>query len=236
MLCKTVVARKVLFHAWKARTQISESALYRIDALGHFGAAVDACLMVCVLTPGARSIECQVFDDIRGKTRQSTFALRANRLIADLDALEAYGHLFGTSSRKWRSGVKHDCARVMEVRPTSDEGMYVNGLGEVVRLEGQFLYPMMKSSELARRTTPSRMMLVTQRSKKTQAVLRIVRRLLGDTWRLMRKPRLPLKFDLQKPASLFGLWYWRIQLHAMEGGDFRLLQETGVCPSWSERR
>ena len=28
--------------------------------------------------------------------------------------------------------------------------MYVNGLGEFVHLEGDFLYPMLKSSELAR--------------------------------------------------------------------------------------
>lgn len=164
MLCKTVVARKVLLQAWKADVQISESALYRIDAMDYFGAAVDACLMVCVLKPGARSLECGVFDGIEATTRQSTFALRANRLIADLDALETYGHLFGTSARKWRSGVKHDCTRVMELQPEPGDGLYVNGLGEVVRLEEQFLYPMMKSSELAKRADPSRMMLITQRS------------------------------------------------------------------------
>lgn len=42
--------------------------------------------------------------------------------------------------------------------------MYVNGLGERVQLEEDFLYPMLKSSDLAKRVGPSRYMLVTQRS------------------------------------------------------------------------
>ena len=164
MLCKTVVARKVLRHAWKTNLQIAESALYRIDALAQFGAAVDACLMVCVLKPKARSSECRVFDELDAPAPRSMFALRADRLIADMDAHAAYGHLYGASLLKWRSGVKHDCVRVMELRPEQRKDLYVNGLGEVVQLERDFLYPMLKSSELSKRASPSRYMLVTQRS------------------------------------------------------------------------
>ena len=42
--------------------------------------------------------------------------------------------LYGTSPLKWRSGVKHDCSRVMELRPNGDDD-FENGLGEVVSLE-----------------------------------------------------------------------------------------------------
>ena len=164
MLCKTVVARKVLRHAWKTRLQIARSATYGIDALAHFGAAVDACLLVCVLEPGASSGECDVFEGLDYRNSGSTFALRGDRLVADLGSLAAHGHLFGTSSLKWRSGIKHDCSRVMELRPARGSDMYVNGLGDVVRLEREFLYPMLKSSELTRGDRPSRYMLVTQRS------------------------------------------------------------------------
>ena len=44
------------------------------------------------------------------------------------------------------------------------KSVYVNGLNELISLEEHFLYPVMKSSELARRTMPSRVMLVTQRT------------------------------------------------------------------------
>lgn len=164
MLCKTVVARKVLNHAWKAKLQVAESALYGIDAMAHFGAAVDACLMVCVLSPQAQSAECSVFDRIDAMKSKSTIAFRNDRLIANLDAYTVSGHLSGTSAVKWRSGIKHDCARVMELQRGAKHDQFVNGLGEQVRLEADYLYPMLKSSDLMRRAEPSRYMLITQKS------------------------------------------------------------------------
>ena len=164
MLCKTVVARKVLSYAWKARMQIESSSIYKIDAMAEFGAAVDACLMLCVLTPGAISTECEVFDELEASKSISKIALRDNVVIADIDAHAECGHLYGTSRLKWRSGIKHDCSRVMELRPTGAEDTYANGLGEEVRLESDYLYPMLKSSELTKCAPPSRLMLVPQKT------------------------------------------------------------------------
>ena len=163
MLCKTGVARKVLHHAWMKNLEIDESRMHLIDAATHFGASVDACLLVCLLRPGARSKECVVFSGL-GDTpeRQSTIALRNGHLIADLDAYDSHGHFLGKSPLKWRSGVKHDCSKVMELVRTKFGG-FENGLGEVVNLEPANLYPMLKSSDLVRKSpTPSRYMLVTQ--------------------------------------------------------------------------
>lgn len=68
----------------------------------------------------------------------------------------------GSSPVRWRSGIKHDCARVIELRPEG-VGHYRNGFGEKVRLEATFLYPMLKSSDLAKpNDRTSRFMLVTQ--------------------------------------------------------------------------
>ena len=164
MLCKTVVARKVLRHAWMNNIEVARSTAYKIDALAQFGAAVDACLLVCVFEPGKSSKQCDVYPRVDKPCEPtSTFALRGERLVADLEAHIAYGHLCGTSPRKWRSGIKHDCSRVMELRPT-DDGLYVNGLGDTVELETNFLFPMLKSSELANGDMPSRYMLVPQKS------------------------------------------------------------------------
>ena len=52
MLCKTGVARKALEYCWKSGMAPAESALYRINALEWFGAAVDACLLVARFAPG----------------------------------------------------------------------------------------------------------------------------------------------------------------------------------------
>ena len=164
MLCKTAVARKVLRHAWSRNLQVAKSSIYSIDAGEHFGASVDACLLVCILEPRAISRKCTVYPNLEAATHDSTFALHDGRLVADLNAINTYAHLYGASPFKWRSGVKHDCSRVMELCPRGC-GDFENRLGEVVSLESTYLYPMLKSSELMKpHPTPSRYMLVTQRS------------------------------------------------------------------------
>ena len=61
MLCKTAVARKVLFHAWKSQINLAEAEIHPINAAASFGAAVDACLLVCSLRPGSPGRDCRVF-------------------------------------------------------------------------------------------------------------------------------------------------------------------------------
>ncbi len=164
MLCKTVVARKVLQHAWSRRLRVGKSATYLIDANEHFGASVDACLLVCVLEPDANNRECAVYAGLEAPEPDSAFSLRNGRLIANLRDSEAYEHLYGTSPLKWRSGIKHDCSRVMELIPRGG-GAYENGLGDRVNLEPTFLFPMLKSSDLTKaKLKPSRHMLVTQKN------------------------------------------------------------------------
>ena len=55
MLCKTAVARKCLFHAWKHDFQLGVAALYGIDAARDFGASVAACLLVCDFHRGGQA-------------------------------------------------------------------------------------------------------------------------------------------------------------------------------------
>lgn len=165
MLCKTAVARKVLHNAWSRNLHLGTASVFRIDAAAHFGVSVDACLLVCVVRPGGRNRECAVYRDLEQTgTADSVYAYRDGRLVADLDAFDTYGYLYGRSPLKWRSGIKHDCSPIIELRPRGDN-TFENGLGDIVRLESTHLYPMFKSSELTKpRPIPSRYMLVTQRT------------------------------------------------------------------------
>lgn len=103
-----------------------------------------------------------MYDDLASRTPDSAFALHKGRLVANIHKTALYDRLCGKSSRRWRSGVKHDCSRIMELRPKG-KGIYVNGLGETIKLEPTYVFPMLKSSELAKdNMEPSRYMLVTQ--------------------------------------------------------------------------
>ncbi len=162
MLCKTTVARRVLADAWQNGRGPLRADLYAIDAARHFGAAVDACLLLCELRPEARGRECEVHDELSAAAPATgCFGWRDDALVADVEGYRRRRHLLGAGGPRWRSGIKHDCARVMELRR---EGASLrNGLGEVVDLEPDYLYPMLKSSDLARGRSPHRFMLVTQR-------------------------------------------------------------------------
>ena len=162
MLCKTVVARKVLRSAWSKGLQIKRSATYSIDAIGHFGASVDACFLVCIFEREGSNRECEVYSGLDVVQNDSAFSYCDGRLIADVEGSRKYGYLRGMCTLKWRSGVKHDCARVMELHSRGGDA-FENGLGDVVILERKYLYPMLKSSELMRdESVVSRYMIVTQ--------------------------------------------------------------------------
>ena len=164
ILCKTTVARKVLCRAWKEGFEIERASTFAIDAQQHFGVSVDGALLVGFLEPGSQSQECSVYGCLSKGAFQRSFALCDGDLVADLKLYEAYKHLRGASAVRWRSGVKHDAAKVMELRPLDNLDEYINGLGESVSLESSCLYPMMKSSEVMKlHSSPSRYMLITQK-------------------------------------------------------------------------
>lgn len=164
MLCKTAVARKLLLSAWRDDLPITEAAIYRLDANLHFGAAVDACLLICRFAETIGPKECVVRHlDSESEATETAFGYRDGQLVSDVARYERWKHLAGGSSRRWRSGIKHDCAAVMELKLR--DGRLVNGLGEVVEIESTYLFPMLKTSEVATSNPqqPSRWMLVPQR-------------------------------------------------------------------------
>jgi hypothetical protein len=162
MLCKTAVARKVLIHAWKQGHQVTDASLYSFDALKNFGAAVDACLLVCRTGTGTRRQECDIHDTFHAEVSAS-LGVQEGMLVADPRLYRRWKHLRAARPTKWRSGIKHDCARVMELKQ-SPNGLE-NGFGEQVSVEPECLFPMLKGSEVASGQTdePRRRMVVTQR-------------------------------------------------------------------------
>lgn len=147
MLCKSAVARKALAHAWQYGVFLRNASIHRIDAALHFDAAVDAALLVAHFTPIAPDRSAKVYGQLSNIGAHTTIGMQDGQLLANLDAYRRYKHLCGEGVLKWRSGIKHDCSKVMEFRRES--GGYRNGVGELVHIEDEHLYPMLKSSGVA---------------------------------------------------------------------------------------
>ncbi len=165
VLLKTTVARKVLHHVWRAKLPMSSSAIYLVDGAKYFGISAAACLLVCDFSEAKRANICDLFASDDWNRRERRISWRGGQLIADDEARRATRHLDwsanGEPEFRWRSGIKHDCAMVMEFRETR-HGLQ-NGLGEVPKLEPDFLFPLLKGSDVAGGRTPTRWMLVPQR-------------------------------------------------------------------------
>lgn len=162
MLCKTTVARRLMQHAHKADLPIGDLEIRRFDAKAHFGVAVDACLLCLTIVEQCAAHVCAVFEQLNAPAPQRISGIRRSSLVSDLDTYDRLSELHGRTPYSWRSGVKHDCSRVMELS-CSEDG-YRNGLGSVVDVEETFLFPLLKSSELQSRVhrLPTRRVIVTQ--------------------------------------------------------------------------
>lgn len=162
VLCKTSVARKVLRAAWSSSRSIVAAGVYRVDSKKYFDVAVDACALVVRFSPESSSAECSEFESLDSTSPNRVFGLRDNRLVADVTGYDKWRHLAMDGLSGWRSGIKHDCSRVFELTP--QDGAFVNGLGERVELEPEVVFPLLKSSDLARGRPPRKWLLVPQKS------------------------------------------------------------------------
>jgi hypothetical protein len=184
MLCKTFVARKVLRHAWLNGIAVDRCSIHLIDAGRHFHAAVDACLLIVHTGTGHSSFTAQVYPGLSCEQELSTVGLVGGELVPDVGEYRRLCDLEGTSYYTWRSGVKHDAAAVMEF---ARQGPYlVNGLQEECELEPTFLFPLLKSSDVANgRLDTHRVVLLTQKTPSDGT--EVIQRLAPRTWEYLMR-------------------------------------------------
>ncbi|MDE0145162.1 MAG: hypothetical protein OXL95_04770 [Nitrospira sp.] len=181
MLCKTMTARKVLRHFWKTEGGLESSKLFRIDAKANFDVAVDACLFFAT---GKRTEYrmATIYSSLNLASKVTEFGWIDGNLVSDVEAYIKFRELDGGSPYTWRSGIKHDASNVMEFSRWN--GRFVNGLDEAVELEEEFVYPLLKSSDLGnRRAIPRKVVLVTQRH--TGDDTSPVRDVAPNTWKYL---------------------------------------------------
>jgi hypothetical protein len=194
LLCKSVVARRVMEYAATTNLGIF-GELRAIDAMAHFGAAVDAVLLT-VVSPSlanrwgepCRSDPCRWprYAGLEETVPSSVLGYVDGIAILDVEAWLTTRWLAGTCVPEWRSGLKHDCSAVMEF--VADGVTLTSRSGGTVELEPDLVFPMMKGSDVANaRWPPSRAMLVTQRRLGQETAS--IRGVAPNTWRYLQAHR-----------------------------------------------
>lgn len=161
MLCKTMTARKVLRHFWKTDGGREGSSLFHIDAKAEFNVAVDACLFFATGKKTSDRVA-TVYPRLKLETPETRFGFIDGELVSNIDSYRACKMFDGGSQEYvWRSGVKHDAAKVMEL--SSDGDVLRNGLGDIVDIEPDYRFPLLKSSDLGNgRVAIRKQVIVTQ--------------------------------------------------------------------------
>lgn len=162
LLIKNSVIKNLVYGQRTQALPIDDIRQYGIDARREFGVSVAASLLYCRLGRGA-SDNCAAIDMDANKELHR-FGWVGNSFVSDICAYRQHADLEGASPLVWRSGIKHDCAKVMEL--TFDGQAYRNGFGEIVDIEQDMVYPLLKSSDLQRSRIDStdKYVIVTQRS------------------------------------------------------------------------
>ncbi len=238
LLCKTGTARKFLRYAWQNQGQVTTAAIYRIDAARYFDAAVDACLLF-LRTGAIGPEEADVYSCLSASVATSRIGLAGNEMVADIKGYRALQHLEGSCAFRWRSGVKHDCAAVMELHLT--ENGIENNAGEQIEMEEEYLFPFLKCSDLANgRISPKRLVLVTQHFVGDDTAVIATR--APQTWRYLQTHRERFHarkssiYKGQAPFALFGIGDyafapWKVAVSGLHSsGHFQLIPPTGNKP------
>lgn len=233
MLCKASVARRVAAQV-EARGWPIAGELRTIDAREHFGASVEALLLRLASAPEVGALRWPVYPTLAASQPSTHLGVVAGRVLRDLDAHARTLALAGRSEIEWRSGIKHDCASVMELRP---EGLALrNARGELVEVEDEFVFPLLKGSDLANhRLAPRRALLVTQRriGEDTRALAERA----PELWRYLSAHQ--ADFDARKssiyraqpPFSMFGVGDYSFAPYKVAiGGLYKRLEFVVVRP------
>jgi hypothetical protein len=195
LLCKTSVARSVLQFAHRARLSIDTVSIRRIDAARWFGVTVDACLFcaklgeqrsdpplvkggasgglvpaqsVTGLQPAGMTppqLRIPVYANLTRSQPDTVMGFGNGKLIADVESHARWAFADGVCPLDWRQGLKHDADSVMELVRKQDCGRWCNRDGELVDVESDYVYPLVKGTDLTRPTTDrlDRAVVVTQK-------------------------------------------------------------------------
>lgn len=143
-LLKNSVIKNLVYEQKAGKASLSNMSQYNIDAQKEFNVSVSAALLTMRLF-GGHERSCRVFD-FYTKNLLYSFGWAKDKFVADVDNYVKTQVIDGASPFIWRSGLKHDCSKVMEL--SKNKGQYVNALGEVVDIEEDVIYPLIKSSDV----------------------------------------------------------------------------------------
>ena len=182
MLCKTIVAKNVFEELHRESIGFSFARVLLFDAKDIFNISASSCIFVVQLDCNSLpQNNCSVSNFENPENIIYQFGYLKNKFYSNLS--KKIPIIDGKCCFEWRQGIKHDCAKIMELTQMPD-GLY-NGLREKVNIEETYVYPLIKSSKIKKCLICStdKRVLVTQ--KHTNEKTEFIRYLAPLTWKYL---------------------------------------------------
>ncbi len=209
-LCKTQVVKNIVQFLPATVLPVSNCRMFLFEAKKEFDASVEACLFTADLNDHNQTYQCRVYDLEDPGTAISTFGWVANRFVSDVEKYKEHRVLDGRSPLVWRSGIKHDCSKVMELR-VEDNNLLYNGLGEEVSIEPDLVFPLLKSSQIKGpviKDTKRRIIVTQSKSGRDTSYIQKRYPLLWNylaSHRILFDKRKSIIYRNSPPFSVFGI-------------------------------
>ena len=144
MLCKISVARRLFCEIRREGINFSCFDMFTFDAETVFKADVKACLIfIDMRQEYKQNGKCTVYS-LDDPLHTVSLLEYINGKVINASAF-CNDNFFGKCAFEWHQGVKHDCAKIMELTETGGNTLH-NGLNEVVDIEPEIIFPLVKSS------------------------------------------------------------------------------------------
>ncbi len=163
MLAKNSVVKNVVHNLPESGYAISNIQSLLIDAKFHFNASVEASLFRCNFGGKKNEIECNVATMEFPNIIERKFGWTDKKFVSDMVLYQSTRQFDGMCPFEWRQGVKHDCSKIIEL--TFEDGKYKNGFDELVDIEDDLIFPLVKSSDIQNLPTaiPRKYVIITQK-------------------------------------------------------------------------
>ncbi|MCP4347485.1 MAG: hypothetical protein GY795_18420 [Desulfobacterales bacterium] len=160
-LIKNSVVKNLLYDQKHNKFRIGEIEKLNINSRKEFNVSVDACLFLAKLShhPSNSCTE----SDFYTKEERTEFGWFNDHYVYSVSDYQKANDIEGVSQFIWRQGIKHDCAKIMEIEKCN--GHYKNGLNKEAEIEDDLVFGLLKSSDLKEKETGSyrKLTIVTQK-------------------------------------------------------------------------
>ena len=207
MLCKTSVATGIIKNIKNFPFKLKNVTLYLFDAKKIFNVGCEACLFVAENDKNG-SNTAKVYNIDKPDELLYEFGWKNGKFHSKFKELSY--DIDGNFYTEWRQGVKHDCSKIMELEQ-KENNWYKNKLNEKFILEDEYVYPLLKSSDLKNNyiTQSSKYVIVPQKSIREDTMH--IEKDAPNTWNYLKKHEEFFKnrksaiYKNCPPFSIFGI-------------------------------